>query len=337
MTETMKAMAVDKYGKQPVQMKELPIPEVGTEDVLVRVKAASVNPVDFKIRDGDLKMVMKYHFPLILGNDFAGVIEKVGKDVTDYKVGDKVYGRPGKDKIGTFAQYFALSHNDIAPMPENLNYVEAASIPLVGLTSYQAFHEIMHLKKDDKVLVQAGSGGVGTFAIQLGKVMGLHVATTVSDRGEELVKSLGADEIINYKQQNFWDVLSGYDGVFNLIPGENLDKAFTILKRGGSIASLVGPPTNKFADEMHLNPIQRLGVWFMSRNVRKLMKQYGVHYEFFLMHPSGEQLRTITNLIEEQEIKPVIDKVFPFHDTQKALEYSEEGHAKGKVVVKIED
>ena len=337
MAEMMKEMAVNKYGNNPVHMEDIPVPEIGPEDVLVRVKAASVNPIDFKTRNGDMKTLVKYKFPLVLGSDFAGVIEKVGKDVTDYKEGDKVYGRPSKGKIGTFAQYFAIDQHEIAPMPTNLNFVEAASIPLVGLTSYQALHEVMDLKKGDKVLIQAGSGGVGTFAIQLGKVMGLHVATTVSDRGEELVKSLGADEIINYKQQNFWDVLSGYDGVFNLIPGENLDKAFTILKRGGSIASLVGPPTNKFADEMHLNPIQRLGVWFMSRNVRKLMKQYGVHYEFFLMHPSGEQLRTITNLIEEQEIKPVIDKVFPFHDTQKALEYSEEGHAKGKVVVKIED
>lgn len=337
MAEMMKAMAVDKYGNNPVHMEDIPVPEIGPEDVLVRVKAASVNPIDFKTRNGDMKVLVKHKFPLVLGSDFAGVIEKVGKDVTDYKEGDKVYGRPSKGKMGTFAQYFAIDQHEIAPMPTNLNFVEAASIPLVGLTAYQALHEVMDLKKGDKLLVQAGSGGVGTFAIQLAKVMELYVATTVSDKGEALVKELGADEIINYKKQNFWDVLSGYDGVFNLIPGKDLDEAFTILKRGGTIASLVGPPTNQFADEVHLNPIKRLGVWYMSRNVRKLMKKYDVYYEFFLMHPSEAQLRVIGNLIEEHKIKPVIDKVFPFHETQQALEYSEKGHVKGKVVVKVED
>ncbi len=337
MSEMMKAMAVKKYGKNPVEMIDVPVPEINAEEVLIRVKAASINPVDFKIRDGKLKQVMKHQFPLILGNDLAGVVEKVGKDVTQFKVGDKVYGRPDKTKIGTFAQYFAIDQHDIALMPSNLDFVQAASIPLVGLTTYQAFHEVMHLKEGDKVLVQAGSGGVGTFAIQLGRVMGLHVATTVSEKSERLVHELGADEIINYKQTNFWDVLSDYDGVFDLMGGENLKQSFTILKRGGAIASLVGPPTEKFADEWHLGLTKRAGIWFLSRDVRKWAKQYGVHYEFFLMHPSGKQLRTIKNLIEENEIRPVIDRVFPFHETQKALDYSEQGHAKGKIVVKIED
>lgn len=337
MSETMKAMAVRKYGKQPVEMIDLPVPEPGPEEVLVRVKAASVNPVDFKTRDGDLKAVVKHKFPLVLGNDLAGVVEKVGKDVRNFKVGDKVYGRPGKNNMGTFAQYFAINQYDIALMPKNLDFVEAASIPLVGLTSYQAFHEIMHLKAGDKVLVEAGSGGIGTFAIQLGRVMGLHVATTVSEKGESLVRSLGADEIINYKQQNFWDVLSNYDGVFDTLGGKNLEKAFTILKPGGSIASLVGPPTMKFTDTWHLNLAKRAGIWYLSRHVRKLAKAHHVYYEFFLMHPSDAQLSTITNLIEEGEIKPVIDKVYPFHDTQRALDYSEQGHAKGKIVIKVED
>lgn len=337
MSETMKAMAVRKYGKQPVEMIDLPIPEPGPEEVLVRVKAASVNPVDFKTRDGDLKSVVKHTFPLVLGNDLAGVVEKVGKDVRNFKAGDKVYGRPGKNRIGTFAQYFAMNQYDMALMPDNLNFVEAASIPLVGLTSYQAFHEIMHLKAGDKVLVEAGSGGIGTFAIQLGRVMGLHVATTVSEKGEALVQSLGADEVINYKQQNFWEVLKHYDGVFDTLGGKNLEQAFTILKPGGTIASLVGPPTMKFADAWHLNVVKRLGVWYLSRKVRKLQKAHHVYYEFFLMHPSDAQLRTIANLIEEHKIKPVIDQVFPFHETQRALDYSEQGHAKGKIVIKIED
>lgn len=337
MVETMKAMAVREYGNHPVQMIEMPVPKVGNEEVLVRVKAASVNPIDFKVRDGDLKAIMKHKFPLVLGSDLAGVVEKVGKAVTKFKVGDKVYGRPRNGRMGTFAQYYAIDQHDIARMPMNLDFVEAASIPLVGLTAYQAFHEVMGLKAGDKVLVEAGSGGVGSFAIQLGRVMKLHVATTVSERGEALVKQLGANEIINYKQQNFWDVLSDYDGVFDLLGGKNLDEAFTILKPGATIASLVGPPTVEYADELHLSLLKKVAVWVMSRNVRKLSKKYDVNYQFFLMHASSEQLSIIANLIEEGEIKPVIDKVFPFHDTQKALELSEQGHAQGKIVVKIED
>ncbi len=203
----MKAMIIDRYGKVPMRMAEVPTPEINEYEVLAEIHAASINPIDFKIRDGKVKMLLKYEMPLILGNDFAGVITKVGSKVTRFKVGDEIYARPRKNKIGTFAEYIAIHEDDIALKPKNLSFEEAASIPLVGLTSYQALHDIMQLQKGQKILIHAGSGGVGTFAIQLAKIMGAIVTTTASEAGANLVTSLGADEIINYKTEKFEDIL----------------------------------------------------------------------------------------------------------------------------------
>ena len=207
----MKAMVIDRYGKVPMRLAEMPLPEIGEHEVLAEIHAASINPVDFKIRDGNLKLLLKYKMPLILGNDFSGVITKVGAKVTRFKVGDEIYGRPRESSIGTFAEYISVHENDIALKPKNLNFEEAASIPLVGLTSYQALHDILQLQKGQKILIQAGAGGVGTFAIQLAKLMGATVATTASEAGTDLVKSLGADEIINYKTEKFEEILKDYD------------------------------------------------------------------------------------------------------------------------------
>ena len=337
MSETMQAMVIDKYGNNPVHEQTMPMPEVGLNEVRVKIKAASVNPIDFKIRDGKLKPLLKFNFPLILGNDFSGVVTAVGSNVDQYQVGDNVYGRPRKDKIGTFAKYIAIDVSEIAPMPEGLSYEEAASLPLVGLTAYQALNEVMHLQAGQEVLIQAGSGGVGTFAIQLAKAMDLHVATTVSDRGVELVKSLGADEIVNYKEHDFSQVLSDYDGVFDTLGGENLDKAFDILKKGGTVASISGMPTERVAREMKLGWAKQKLFQFASRKLNKKARQTGTNYEFLFMHPSGDQLKKIKSLVEEGKIKPIVDKVFHFSETQGALEYSEQGHAKGKIVIQVSE
>ncbi|ARO58102.1 NADPH:quinone reductase [Bacillus cereus] len=233
----MKAMIIDRYGKVPMRMAEVPTPEINEYEVLAEIHAASINPIDFKIRDGKVKMLLKYEMPLILGNDFSGVITKVGSKVTRFKVGDEIYARPRKNKIGTFAEYIAIHEDDIALKPKNLSFEEAASIPLVGLTSYQALHDIMQLQKGQKILIHAGSGGVGTFAIQLAKIMGATVTTTASEAGANLVTSLGADEIINYKTEKFEDILKNYDGVFDTIGGATLEKSFNIIKSGGNIVS----------------------------------------------------------------------------------------------------
>lgn len=331
----MKAMIIDRYGKVPMRMAEVPTPEIKEYEVLAEIHAASINPIDFKIRDGKVKMLLKYEMPLILGNDFAGVITKVGSKVTRFKVGDEIYARPRKNKIGTFAEYIAIHEDDIALKPKNLSFEEAASIPLVGLTSYQALHDIMQLQKGQKILIHAGSGGVGTFAIQLAKIMGATVTTTASEAGANLVTSLGADEIINYKTEKFEDILKNYDAVFDTIGGATLEKSFNIIKSRGNIVSVSGMPNARFGKEFASGFFKTLLFSLASKKLTALEKKHNAQYSFLFMKPSGDQLRTIANYIEAGKIKPVIDRVFPFEDAQKAMEYSESGRAKGKIIVKI--
>ncbi|MED1381865.1 NADPH:quinone reductase [Bacillus mycoides] len=331
----MRAMVIDKYGKVPMRMTEMPTPEINEYEVLAEIHAASINPIDFKIRDGKVKLLLKYKMPLILGNDFSGVIVKVGTKVTQFKVGDEIYARPRKDKIGTFAEYIAIHEDDIALKPKNLTLEEAASIPLVGLTSYQALHDIMQLQKGQKILIHAGSGGVGTFAIQLAKIMGATVATTASEAGENLVKSLGADEIINYKKEKFEDILKNYDAVFDTLGGTTLEKSFDIIKSEGNIVSVSGMPNARFGKEFGSGFFKTLLFSLASKKLTALEKKHNAQYSFLFMKPSGDQLRIIAKYIESGQIKPIIDRIFPFENTQKAMEYSESGRAKGKIIVKI--
>ncbi|MGE6589739.1 NADP-dependent oxidoreductase [Bacillus mycoides] len=331
----MRAMVIDKYGKVPMRMTEMPTPEINQYEVLAEIHAASINPIDFKIRDGKVKLLLKYKMPLILGNDFSGVIVKVGTKVTQFKVGDEIYARPRKDKIGTFAEYIAIHEDDIALKPKNLTFEEAASIPLVGLTSYQALHDIMQLQIGQKILIHAGSGGVGTFAIQLAKIMGATVATTASEAGENLVKSLGADEIINYKKEKFEDILKNYDAVFDTLGGTTLEKSFDIIKSEGNIVSVSGMPNARFGKEFGSGFFKTLLFSLASKKLTALEKKHNAQYSFLFMKPSGDQLRIIAKYIESGQIKPIIDRIFPFENTQKAMEYSESGRAKGKIIVKI--
>ncbi|MFH5780042.1 NADP-dependent oxidoreductase [Bacillus sp. Gen3] len=331
----MRAMVIDRYGKFPMRLAEMPTPEIGEYEVLAEIHAASINPIDFKLRDGKVKLLVKYKMPLILGNDFSGVVAKIGAKVTRFKVGDEIYGRPRKSKIGTFAEYIAIHEDDIALKPKNLSFEEAASIPLVGLTSYQALTDILQLQKGQKILIQAGAGGVGTFAIQLAKLMGATVATTASEAGANLVKSLGADEIINYKTEKFEEILKNYDAVFDTLGGEILEKSFEVIKSGGKIVSVSGLPNARFGKEYGSGFFKTMLFSMASHKLTALEKKYNVQYTFLFMKPSGEQLRIIANFIETGKIKPIIDRVFPFKDAQKAMEYAESGRAKGKIILKI--
>lgn len=331
----MKAMVIEKYGKVPLRMVEMSQSEIDEYEVLVDIHAASINPLDFRIRNGEVKLLINYKMPLVLGNDFAGVVTKIGRKVTGFKVGDEVYGRPRESKIGTFAEYIAVHEDDIALKPTNVSFEEAASIPLVGLTSYQALHEILQLQKGQKILIHAGGGGVGTFAIQLAKLMGATVATTASEASRELVQSLGVDEIIDYKTKQFENILENYDAVFDTLGGESLEKSFTVLKDGGEIVSISGLPNARFAKDRGLGFLKTMLLSLVSKKLTKLEKKHDVHYRYLFMKASGEQLRILTDLIESGKIKPVIDKVFSFEEAQKAIEYSESGRAKGKVILKI--
>ncbi|WDV04949.1 MULTISPECIES: NADP-dependent oxidoreductase [Lysinibacillus] len=331
----MKAMVIDRYGKAPMRLAEMPTPEINEFEVLAEIHAASINPIDFKIRDGKVRLLIQYKMPLILGNDFSGVIVKVGKKVTRFKVGDEIYARPRKSKIGTFAEYISIHEDDIALKPKNLSFEEAASIPLVGLTSYQALHDIMQLQKGQKILIHAGSGGVGTFAIQLAKAMGATVATTASEAGANLVTSLGADKVINYKKENFEAILKNYDAVFDTLGGKTLEKSFKIIKNGGNIVTVSGRPNARFAKEYGSGWWKTLLFSAASRKLTALEKKHHAQYSFLFMKPSGDQLRIIADLIESGSIKPVIDRTFSFEEAEKAMKYAESGRAKGKIIVKI--
>ncbi|MEH6858891.1 NADP-dependent oxidoreductase, partial [Priestia megaterium] len=298
----MRAMVIDRYGKVPMRLEEMPTPGIGEYEVLAEIHAASINPIDFKIRDGKVKLLVKYKMPLILGNDFSGVVAKVGAKVTRFKVGDEIYARPRKSKIGTFAEYIAIHEDDIALKPKNLSFEEAASIPLVGLTSYQALTDILQLQKGQKILIQAGAGGVGTFAIQLAKLMGATVATTASEAGANLVKSLGADEIINYKTEKFEEILKNYDAVFDTLGGEILEKSFGVIKDGGKIVSVSGLPNARFGKEYGSGFFKTLLFSAASHKLTGLEKKHNVQYTFLFMKPSGEQLRIIANFIETGKI-----------------------------------
>ncbi|WP_191487752.1 NADP-dependent oxidoreductase [Pseudomonas sp. FEN] len=331
----MKAFTIDRYGKKNGRVSEVPAPEVGAYDVLVQVHATSVNLLDSKIRTGEFKLILPYSFPLILGNDLAGVVVSVGSAVSRFKPGDEVYARPPQERIGTFAELTAVHEDALALKPRNISMGEAASLPLVALTAWQVLVETAKLKKGQKVFIQAGSGGVGSIAIQLAKHLGAFVATSTSTSNVEWVKALGADVVIDYKKQNVESALQDYDIVLNSLGPDELEKSLSILKPGGQLISISGPPTPQFAQEKKLSWVLGLVMRVLSSSIRRKAHRKNVRYAFVFMHQSGVQLDEIAALVESGIIKPVIDRTFPFEATAEALSYVEQGRSKGKVVIKL--
>src|SRR5690349_3811576 len=332
----MKAFAIDRYkSKDGGRIVDLAQPKVGDNDVLVQIHAAGVNLVDVKISAGEFKMIVPYRFPLVLGSDVAGVVVEVGSRVRRFKPGDEVYARPETDRMGTFAEFIAMSEDDVAIKPKTLTMLEAASIPLVGLTAWQALVEKANLKPGQKVFIQAGTGGVGTFAIQLAKHLGATVATTASAANFDMLKGLGADVLIDYKTEDFETRLHDYDVVLHSQDAKTLSKSLRVLKPGGKLISISGPPDPAFAEEIgvrwFVKPIMRA----LSFGARRKAKRLNVTFSFLFMRASGNQLCRITSLIDEGVIRPIVDKVYPFESTKDALDYVENGRAKGKVVVKV--
>ena len=332
----MKAFIVNRYGKkEKLQLIEIANPVVKENDILVQVYSAGVNLLDSKIRDGEFKLILPYKTPFRLGHDVSGIVTKVGSKVSKFKVGDEVYARPADHRIGTYAEFISMNEKDVALKPKNISMEEAASIPLVGLTAWQTLIEKANLKKGQKVFIQAGSGGVGTFAIQLAKHLGATVATTTSTANIDLVKSLGADVIIDYKKEDFESILKDYDVVLNSQDTRTLEKSLKVLKTGGKVISISGPPDPDFGQEIKANWFLKIILKFLSAGIRKKANRLGVNFSFLFMKAQGDQLSQITKLIESGVIKPVVDKVFPFEQTNEAMAYVEMGRAKGKVVVKV--
>ncbi|WP_447768738.1 NADP-dependent oxidoreductase [Sphingobacterium faecium] len=332
----MKAYSISKYSKvEKLQLIEVAEPNIKENEVLVEIHASGLNVLDSKIKSGEFKLILPYKFPLILGHDVAGVITQIGKNVKQFKVGDEVYSRPSDFQIGTFAEFIAINEKDLALKPKNLSMVEAASIPLVALTVWQAFIEKANLKKGQKVFIQAGSGGVGTIAIQLAKHLGATVATTASEKSFSMLKNLGADILIDYKTEDFETVLKDYDVVLNSQDTKTLKKSLRILRPGGKAISISGPPTPEFAKSINAPWFVKIVLSLISSGIRRKASKLGVDYSFLFMRADGKQLQDISKLIEKGVIRPVVDKSFSFEQTNEALEYVESGRAKGKVVVDL--
>ncbi len=332
----MKAYIINKYSKtDKLQLTEVPKPVAKENEVLIEIHSASINQLDVKLKSGEFKLLLPYKFPLTLGHDVSGTVVDVGSKVSRFKIGDEVFSRPADFHIGTFSEFIAVNENDVALKPKNISFEEAASIPLVGLTVWQAFVEKAKLKQGQKVFIQAGSGGVGTIAIQLAKHLGAIVATTTSTDNFNLVKSLGADVAIDYKTQDFETILENYDLVLNSQDEKTLEKSMRILKSGGNVISISGPPDTTFAKEIGLSWFMKTAISFLSRKVRKLAKKLNVGYSFLFMQANGKQLSEIRKLIEVGAIHPVVDKVFPFGQMNEAMSDVSTGRAKGKVVVKM--
>ena len=332
----MKAYTINGYSKKDkLQLVKVTEPVVKENEVLVQIHSAGINQLDAKLKSGEFKLLLPYKFPLILGHDVAGIVTKAGSKVSRFKVGDEIFTRPADSKIGAFAEYIAVNENDVALKPKNISMEQAASIPLVALTVWQAFVEKAKLKKGQKVFIQAGSGGVGTIAIQLAKHMGATVATTTSADNFELVKSLGADVVIDYKTQDFEKILNAYDLVLNSQDEKTLEKSLRILKSGGKVISISGPPDMDFANEIGLSWLMKTAIFFLSRKIKSQAKKLDVDYSFLFMQANGKQLSEISSLIEAGVIHPVVDKVFPFEQMNEAMSYVSSGRAKGKVIVKV--
>lgn len=330
----MKAFVVEKYGKNGVRAAQVPVPTISPRDVLVRVSAASINPLDKMLRDGEFKLLLKYKTPFVLGHDLAGIVTRVGAEVRDFKIGDEVYARPRDLRIGSFAEYIAVDHADIALKPKSLTMEESAAIPLVALAAWQALVELAQIKPGQKVLIHAGAGGLGSTVIQLAKYLGAYVATTASGKDAERVHGFGADVVIDYTKTNFAELLSDYDVVLDSLGGDNLAKSLTVLKPGGLAISVVGPPDASFAVQVG-QPLLKIVMAFLSRRVRAQARKLGVRYAFFFMRANGAQLKTLAALYDAGTLRPVLDRTFPFDETLDAIAYVEQGRAKGKVVVSM--
>lgn len=311
----MKAIIINQYGSaDELVEQEVPLPEIKDDQVLVELKATSINPIDWKMREGYLKEMLPYKFPIILGWDAAGIVKKIGKKVTAFQPGDKVFARPKTNPNGTYAEYVAVEEDLVCSLPENSTFDEAAAIPLAGQTAWVALVEISHLKKGDRVLIHGGSGGVGHLAIQIAKHFGAYVATTASGKNEEFVKSLGADEFINYKEQDFETLLSDYDIVLDTQGGETQEKSFSVLKKGGTLVSIAAPPDEVKAAEK------------------------GIKIGYFFLEPDGERLKKLAELMESGKLKATIGKSFSFTEEgmRDAHKASKEHGVIGKIVVQMD-
>ena len=335
----MKSLMITKYGdiNSSLEEQEIAKPALEENQILIKAYSSSFNPIDFKIVRGDFKAMGKVTFPIGTGRDVSGIIEEIGKNIKKFKKGDKVYSRVNESHVGTMAEYVVSNIKDTALIPSNLSFDESASIPLVGLTTYQALEDIAKLSKGEKILIHAGSGGIGTFAIQLAKHLGAHVTTTTSTKNISFVKGLGADKVIDYTSENYLNEGAVFDVVFDTLGGEHTLNSFKVIKNEGRVISISGAIDGATAEQFGLNKFIRMILAFQARKVTRAASKKNAMYRLLFMSPNGEQLKKIAKLYESGEIKPIIDKTYNFSEAIQALEYLSKGHARGKVIVKIRE
>ena len=334
---TMRAFVLERYGgPEATALREVPRPRPGPRELLVRVHAAGLNPVDYKIRNGKLKPINRYPLPITMGNEFAGTVEALGEGATRFAEGDRVFARVEKERLGAFAEYACVGEDLAARMPASLDFEAAAGIPLAGLTALQCLRDELQVTKGQRIFISGGAGGVGTFALQLAKWLGAEVTTTASARGEALVRRLGADRVVDYTKSRFEDELRDYDGALDLVGGDSLTRTFAVVKRGATVVSIAGMPEPETARK-DLGGGARLAVlfWLASFGSRMQARRHGVRYRYLFMHPSGAELEELARLVDDGTLEVVVDRVFPFAEIGEAMAYLEKGHAKGKVVVRM--
>lgn len=333
----MKAYTISKYGKQPLTLSELPIPVPTDNQVLVKINAASVNPIDLKRKHGDVRTIMTTQFPLTLGHDFAGEVIQTGSSVDRFKVGTRVFGKLPDNHIGSFAEYVTVEATNIAPIPAEFSDIQAAAIPLVGLTAYQALHDYLDVQPGQNVYIPAGSGGLGSLAIPIATALGAKVTTTASSKNFDRLKTLGATTVIDYHQPQFLTRLGMFDAAFDLRGGQELSATFDHIKAGGRIVTVNAFPNRAFlrdqADYYQLKAPMRFLLRLLSGRLDKKANQHHIDYRFMLVKSSGTQLAEMTDLLTTNHVLPTIDQTFTFDQTQAALNYVASGHATGKVVI----
>lgn len=331
----MKAAVLNKKNED-LEIKDVPMPEIDEDDVLVKVKYAGVNPLDNMIVREEVKLITPYKYPLVMGNEFSGIVEKTGSSVTDFTEGDRVYARMPLNKIGAFAEYVAINKYAIAKIPDYLKFDEAACVPLTALTAIQAF-ELMNSSKGEKIFISGGTGSLGAMAIPIAKDLGLHIITSGSEKNRQRVMDLGVSEFIDYKTQDYSEILSDVDYVLDTLGESELEKEFKILKPGGILVSLKGLPNEEFAKRMGLSTVKKLLFKFAGRKFDKLASKKNQKYYFLFVESNGKQLEQVSRIFEEKNIKPSIDTIFELSDVNKAMDKVDKGGSKGKTLIKIRD
>ena len=332
----MKAAILEKYASdgRELVIKDVPVPDVGDNEVLVNIKDAGVNPLDNMIVRGEVKLIVPYIFPLIMGNEFAGVVEKTGSKVAGFKKGDRVYARMPLDKIGAFAEYASVRADALAKIPDYLSFEEAASVPLTALTAWQAY-ELMNVQKGGKLFISGGTGSVGAMAIPIAKSLGLTVITNGSGDNEERVRALGTDQFIDYRKENYADIISGVDYVLDTLGEKELENEFKIMKNGGSFVSLRGLPNGEFAKRMGMPLYKRAAFMLAGKKYDKLAAKRGQRYHFIFVHEDGEGLKKISEIFNDKKVQTSVDEIFSLDDINKAMKKVASGRSKGKTIIKI--